>query len=158
MPPLDQLFSADHLFNPEPGAPSAIYGVIGILYLLVLAVSVAGYVARQQLFAGHRLKVKLAERVTTVGMIVGALGFILVVLRYFGVPVLSARIILYIVVLVSLLLVAYFVYYLLARYPARRAAYEAEELRRRYLPRPKPRPAAIPSRQVHGRKKGKKRR
>lgn len=160
MPPLpfDKLLSADYLFNAEPGAPSIAYGIIGVLYLLLLVAGIVVYRYHDELAGDHHLKARLAKTAAIVGIVLGAIGVVLVGLRYLLVPILSARILIYLLVLVSLVLLGYFVYYALAVYPARLARFEADELRRRYLPRPRGRPSALPSRIVHPRKKGKKRR
>ena len=160
MPPLpfDKLLSTDYLLSPEPGAPSIIYGVIGALYLLLLVAGILVYGFRERPFGRRRLNAGLAKTAATAGIVLGAIGVALVTGRYLLVPILSARILIYLLALVSVALLAYFVYYLLRVYPARRARDEAEELRRRYLPRPKGRPTPVPSRIVRARKKGKKRR
>lgn len=156
---LGNVLSSEYLLNPEPGFPSIAYGVLGALYLLLLLGGVWLYRYRERLFGRHRLNIRLAGTVATVAIALGACGVLLVALRYLAVPVLSARVLAYLLVLVSLILLGYFVYYLRSRYPASLARHAAEELRQRYMPRPKARPAVTPSRISHARKaKGKRRR
>src|SRR3989304_6008578 len=93
--PFDKLFSTDSLFSPEPGAPSIVYGVIGVLYLLLLLAGILLYRYHEQLAGRHRLRASLAKPAATVGMVLGTIGVVLVVLRYLLVPILSARILIY---------------------------------------------------------------
>ncbi|MBI3978639.1 MAG: hypothetical protein HY331_10695 [Chloroflexi bacterium] len=159
MPPVDPLkwLSPAHWFEGEPGPPSILYVGLAVLLALLLAGSLyAVIVLANRRFASHRLHQRLVRRFGWTVFGLSLTGLLLVAARYLSLPLLSVRFLLYLV-LVGLAGVAAFAgYYARFRYGAARSAHEAELLRLRYLPRPKPRPA-VPARRHTQKARGKRR-
>jgi len=137
MPALDLslLFNPGHWFDVNPGAPSAYYWAL-VLAFVILAVAggVSYWYLRTKRFGGHTLHARLAEVGGIAGLSVGLWALFLLLMRFLGVSVLSARVLLYVTILGVLGLGAYGVYYYLRLYPSRLAAYVREEERKRFLP------------------------
>lgn len=141
-----KLFDLGHWFEPNPGFPSAYYYVIAALYLGVLAFGVCLYLVYvRDRFREHRYKRRSARRVSIWAGALGAVGLLLLGLRFAEVPFVSARILLYLMLLVSLGALGYFLFYWKRLYPGRLAAYEDRVLKARYAPKPKPKSGVPPS-------------
>ena len=140
MPSLDLslLLNPSHWMDGDPGAPSAWYWLLVVLFA---ALSVAGGVTYSYLrtgrFAGHGLHSRMAEVAGMAMASLGLWGLFLMLMRFLGIGLLSARILVYLTLLAGLGMAAYAIYFWLRRYPARLAAYVREEERKRYLPTPK---------------------
>ena len=132
---LSRLLSTGHWFNPNPGPPSMAYSVLAFVFAVLLGAGIYVYINKKRLFGEHRLKARLANQIATLGIVLGFVGLVLVVCRYLLVPYLSARFLVYVVLIALVVAIVYYVYFLLHIYPSRLAVYEAEAIRRRYLPK-----------------------
>ncbi len=162
MPPLDLsgLLNPSHWFDGNPGSPSPYYLILVVVFaLLTVAGGVSYYYLRPGRFRDHALRARLAEVVGVVSISLGLWGLFLLFMRYLNVGILSARVLLYLTILVVLGLAGYFVYFYLRRYPSMLATYHREEEHKRFLPKPKEKGKAMPSAAVpHAKKKGKRKR
>jgi hypothetical protein len=99
MPPLQPglFFDLGQLFDGNPGVPSFLYYIYGLIFLVALAAGAYGYfVLRPN--ASHKVRKQSAELFSWVAIGLGAIGCILIILRFVGVPIISARILAYICV------------------------------------------------------------
>jgi len=144
------LLDTGHLFDPSPGPPSLYYGIIGFFFAVIFGASLSAYLRRNKLPPGAPAVLKLVTRALIVGMVLGAVGVILVVARFFAVPYLSMRILIYLWILITLGLLGYAVYYVRRVYPKQKTIRQQAYMRARYMPKPAPKPS--------GRKKKAKRR
>lgn len=144
------LFSAEHLFDPNPGPPSVYYGIVGFFFAVIFGATLSTYLRYRQHPWGPPTLVKKVSRALVVGMILGGIGVILVIARFFTIPFLSMRIILYLWIITTLGLLGYAIYYVRRVYPTKKVAYQQAYARSRYMPKPAPKPG--------GRKKKAKRR
>ncbi|MBI2953270.1 MAG: hypothetical protein HYY30_03075 [Chloroflexi bacterium] len=135
---LSQLLSSEHWFNPNPGSPSIAYSVLAFVFAVVLGASIFLYVRKRHLFGEHSLRLKLAGQAAIIGAVLGAIGLALVFLRFFLVPYLSARFLVYATLIVLTGFVVYYAYYLLRVFPSKLVSYEAQSMRKRYMPKPSP--------------------
>lgn len=140
MPPLDPAlwFSPTHWFDGNPGPASAWYWLLAALFTVV---AVAGLVLywyiRPRQHAGHTLHNRMAE-VAGIASVSWALwGLFLLLVRFLGIGLLSARLLMYLTLLGGVGMAAYVGYYRYKLYPARLQAYEREEERKRFMPKPK---------------------
>jgi hypothetical protein len=78
------------------------------------------------------------DQMVTIGIATGAIGLILVILRYLSVTYLSARVLVYLTLMVLIGAVAYYAYYFTRVFPSRMVAYQANATRRKYMPKPVP--------------------
>lgn len=129
MPSLD----LGRLLEAAPGLPSVWYVVLVALFAVVFVGSALAYGFRRRLFPGHSLHVRLAARFSTIGVVIGAAGLLLLAARYAGVPYVSMRLWLVLAVLAVPVYAGYLLYFLRVRYPPLLAAYRAEESRRRFI-------------------------
>ncbi len=130
MSPLDFL---GRLFDPAPGPPSAAYLIVVAFFLFVFFGCLAVYLLRRSLFPGQGLHSRIARRFSTYGMIVGAVGLVLVAARYLGIYWLEMRLLLVLAGLAVVAVAAYLFWYLRTQYPADRAAYERARERDRFV-------------------------
>lgn len=139
MPPLEpgRLLDPNHLFDPNPGPPSAIYFVAVGLFLIVLGVGAYNYFFVRPTF-GNKLRRYYAEVLSLGGMVLGGIGLIIVILRFLAVPFLSARIITYFWVVITALYSVFVVYFLYRIQPRRLREYQEAFTRLQFRPRPKP--------------------
>ena len=121
------------LFDVAPGPPSAVYYVPLVVFLLLLLGCAVVYLLRRSLFPGHGLHSRIAQRFGIYGMIVGALGLILLAARYLGISWLEMRFLLVLAGLAVVSLGAYLAWYLRRRYPADLVAYERARERERFV-------------------------
>ncbi|MCL5265694.1 MAG: hypothetical protein M1343_11005 [Chloroflexi bacterium] len=135
---LSRLLNGEHWFDPNPGSPSAIYFILAFLFAVILGAGIYFYVSRQRLFKDHGLKLKLASQISTIGIALGFAGLALLVLRFLQVPYLSARALIYVVLLATLVAVVYYAYYFARVFPGQLATYDEQAMRRRYLAKPAP--------------------
>ena len=149
---LSRLFSGEHWFDPNPGPPTQGYALLAFLFAAVLGASLYLYFKKGKLFGEHRLLLNLASQASIVGIVLGGVGLVLVISRFLTVPYLSARGLVYLTLIALVGVVVYYAYYLLRVLPSKLVRYEAETLRRKYLPKPVS-PVARPAK-----KKGKRRR
>lgn len=149
MPPLDLslLLNPGHWFNGNPGSASGWYWIPAVIFL---ATTIGGfysyYYLRDHRFAGHALHARMAEVVGIAAISFGLWGLFLLLLRFLGVGLISARIVLYLTLLAGLGMIGYAIYWYSKKYPTRLRAHLREEERKRFLPtpkagRPKPKPA-----------------
>ncbi|MGQ9677096.1 MAG: hypothetical protein ACUVX1_15655 [Chloroflexota bacterium] len=138
MPPLwpDLLLDPTHLFDPNPGPPSAIYFVYAVIFLAVVGVGAYGYFVVRPTF-GNKLRRYYADILSRGAMIVGGIGLVIVLLRFLTVPVVSARILVYFWLLVTVGYSAFVVYFLYRIQPRRLREYQQAFTRAQFRPRPR---------------------
>lgn len=137
MPDFARFLSLFHWFQLRPGPPSGLYWVLVGIYAVGLGASASYFLKIRLRFGEHAYRLAVARRVGLAGGILCALGLIFVGLRFWGVPYLSLRLWVYMVTIGTVGLGAFLVYYFLRMYPVSLRAYDEEQLRQRYLPRPK---------------------
>lgn len=134
------LLESGYWFNGKPGPPTPITYALLALFLSLTAASAFVWLRRRQIFPGQRVRTRLAAQLGPWFVGIAATGVVLVLLRLIEFPILSSRV-LWLLCLVALLgLTGYLVWYVLRRYPAEVARVAREEDRRRWMPKPKPRP------------------
>lgn len=138
MPPTqpDLLLDPAHLFDPNPGPPSAVYFVYAAIFLIVLGVGAYGYFVVWPTF-GNRLRRYYADILSRGAMIVGGIGLVIVVLRFLTVPVVSARILVYFWLVVTVAYSVFVVYFLYRIQPQRLREYQDAYTRAQFRPRPR---------------------
>lgn len=133
----DLLIDAGHLFDPNPGPPSAVYFAYALIFLIVLGVGAYGYFVVRPTF-GNKLRRYYAQVLSTGAMIVGGVGLIFIILRFLTVPVLSARILTYFWLVVTFAYSVFVVYFLYRVQPRRLRKYQEAFTRAQFRPRPRP--------------------
>ncbi|MFH1485441.1 MAG: hypothetical protein ABIH46_05155 [Chloroflexota bacterium] len=159
MEPLDLslLFNLGHWFDGNPGFPSVYYYVIAGIYVIGLAASVYLYfVYAKGRFREHRFKRRMSGSVSTWAGVLALVALAFLGARYAGIPILSARIFLYLAIVASLGSLTYLLFYWFRLFPGELARYEDMVLRSRYSPKPKGKPTGGPPPSVKRKKKGKK--
>ena len=139
MPPLQsaKLMDLAHWFDPNPGPPSPYYVLVALVLAAGLGIALYfSFVHVPRAYADHTFKAQVFGRFGKAFAILFGLGLILALLRYVQVPYLSARFLLYTDLAAAGLLALFGVFYFSRLFPVKLAAYEAEALRRRYLPKP----------------------
>jgi hypothetical protein len=123
-----------------------VLGPLATVYLVLFALGFlaagACYWRPPRQLAGNGLNRRLTRRFAMLFLWVFGVGLVFFGFRAMGLPFLGIRLWLYVMVLALLAAVGYVVYYLRARYPAERAAYEAQQLKRRYQQAGRRRPTA----------------
>ena len=151
MPPLDLslLLNPSNWFNGNPGSASGWYWIPAIIFLAATAGGFYSYFyLRDRRFAAHGLHARLAEVAGIAAISFGLWGLFLLLMRFWDVGLLSARILLYLTLLAGVGMAGYAIYWYSKVYPARLHAHLREEERKRFLPtpkagRPKPKPATV---------------
>lgn len=135
----EELIDPWYWFTGFTGPITPITYAILALFALVMVVSAVFWVGRRRLFAGHRPKVRLAGTYGPWFFSLAALGAFFVLMRLAEAPILTARV-LWLACLLGLSgLAAYLVRYLAGGYALEVATFERDELRRKFIPRPKAR-------------------
>jgi amino acid permease len=126
------LFTISRWFNPFPEPPSPIYLFLIAFFVVWTIASIYVYRFRRRIFAGNGALIGIVTRFGPWAITIGAIGLILLAVRYAGIPYIEIRFLLYLSLLSTVAFAAYVVYYLRRRYPRQLAAVRAEEVRRRY--------------------------
>jgi amino acid permease len=126
------LFTISRWFNPFPEPPSPIYLFLIAFFVVWTAASIYVYRFRRRIFAGNGALIGVVTRFGPWAITIGAIGLILLAVRYAGIPYIEIRFLLYLALLSTVAFAAYIAYYLRRRYPRQLAAVRAEEVRRRY--------------------------
>lgn len=127
MPVINWLFE----LNPGPPGPEYIW-LVGLVTLLFVG-SLTMFISRRSFFPNNPLAARLGQRLSLIGVFLSLLAILLLAARYLNVPFIQMR---FWLVLAGALIVAYagyVVYFVRARYPKLRAAYDAELKRQRYV-------------------------
>jgi hypothetical protein len=133
--PLD--FSPSDLFTNGTGAiDNPAYIAMAIVFGIALLVGAFAWIAAPRLFADHRLRQRVVTRLAIALFTFAAVGLLLLLFRWQGVPLLSWRIWLVVWWLAALGTAIYVWYYLKRIYPRRLTAWLDAERRRRYMPKP----------------------
>jgi len=103
-----------------------IYG--GILFLGVIVVLVDKFISRNKFFVRH-FKNRVLPLINTIGFT----GLILTFFRYQAIPYLSARLLVYCLVLVGLMWAVFVLIYFIRKYPQERLEAKIEYRKNRYL-------------------------
>jgi hypothetical protein len=140
-----------YLFATYPGEPDAFVWLAGVIFLLGLASGLFVYLRSDALFPVPIVR-KVAQPAAVTSIVISGLGLLFTVFALLLVPLLGSRFWLAGLLLAGLIGLAYLVFYLIVRFPARLQSYQQGLLRQRYLPRPSDR------RQPASKKKGGKRR
>jgi len=119
------------LFDPSPLSPRWPYILLIVFFAVLAAAGGVAYFLRARLFPNQPLRVELAARFGPIGLGIGAVGLVLLLLRFFTVPYVSMRSLLLLVTLIALAFIGYLAYVVVARYPALAEAQRAEQSRAR---------------------------
>ena len=133
----EQLVDPWYWFDGFTGSATPFtYGLLA-LFAWAMVASAIVWVGRRRWFPGHRVKVRLAATYGPWFFGIAATGAFFVLMRVAQAPILTARF-LWLVCLLSLIgLAAYLVRYLRTGYPLEVAAFERDEMRRKFIPKPK---------------------
>lgn len=137
MPEIGSLFKLFYWFQLRPGPPSVLYWVLAGFYVAGLGGSAAYFINVRQRFGDHTYRLGVARRILLAGGILCAFGLIFVAMRFWGIPILSLRFWALLVTLGAVGLAGFLAYYFTRMFPGSLQTFEAEQLRQRYLPRPK---------------------
>ncbi len=138
MPDVGSLFKLFYWFQLHPGSPSGLYWVLAGIYAVGLGGSAAYFVNVRQRFGSHVHRMKIARRVALAAGLLSAFGLIFIGMRFWQIPVLSLRFWILLITLGAVGLGGYLAYYFTRMFPSSLEAFEAKQLRQRYLPKPKP--------------------
>ena len=149
MPPLDLslLLNPGHWFDGNPGSASGWYWIPAFLFFAAVAAGLYSYYyLRGRRFTTHALHARMAEVAGIAAISFGLWGLFLLLMRFLGVGLLSARILVYLTLLAGIGMIGYAIYWYSKKYPAKLHAHLREEERKRFLPtpkagRPKPKPS-----------------
>jgi hypothetical protein len=151
MPSIDWslLLNPGHWFDGNPGSASVWYWIPGLIFLAAVGAGLYSYYyLRTRRFAAHALHARMIEVVGIAAISYGLWGLFLLLMRFWGVGLLSARILLYLTLLAGLGLIGYALYWYRKEYPTRLRTHLREEERKRFLPTPKagrPKPKPVPA-------------
>ena len=134
---LAKLLEVGRWFEAFPGPAGPLELVAVVAFGMWTAASIYLYLARRKVFAGKGALIGMVTRLGPYAIAIGVLGLFFLAMRYFGVPYLSIRFLLYLTILTAVGYLGFVVYYLRFRYPRRVAEVRAFEMRRRYSPQPK---------------------
>lgn len=123
-----------HWFEAFPGPPGPLYLVLVVFFVIWTVISLYLYTFRRTVFAGNGALIGMAARYGRYAIAIGLVGLFLLAMRYLGIPYLSVRALLVATILAAIGYVAFLVYYMIYRYPARLAEVRAHDLRRKYAP------------------------
>ncbi|HEY3109181.1 MAG TPA: hypothetical protein VGL23_10545 [Chloroflexota bacterium] len=135
---IERLIDPSYWFEGATAGPATpfTYAMIA-LFALALVASLVVWLMRRRLFAGQRIKTRLANQLGPWFVTAAAIGLLSTLLRVAQFPILSARLI-WLAALLSLLgLVAYLLRYWRTRYPAELARIQRDEQRQRFMPKPR---------------------
>ena len=135
----EQLIDPWYWFDGFTGPATPITFAILLLFAVVMVASAVVWVGRRRLFPGHRVRVRLAATYGPWFFGIAATGAFFVLMRVAESPILTARI-LWLLCLAGLVgLAVYLARYLRTGYATEVAAFERDELRRKFIPKPKAR-------------------
>jgi hypothetical protein len=136
---LDQLYklSPGYLFTDPQGVHSPLYLPAAGVFAIVFLGGIFALLFRDRLSDGNRLHLRLIERYGTWASSLGAVGLLIILLRYASVPLFSKRAWTLLAVLSVIAVGAHYVWYRIKYYPEQLAAYLEEERKRRFLPTPR---------------------
>lgn len=113
-----------------------VFGPLAIAYLVafggIFVVSAAMYLRMPKRIASHAVKRRMWKQIATTFFWISVVALVFFGFRIMGLPLLGVRVWLWVMALVALGAAAYYAYHLRARFPGRVAAYDAEQLKRRY--------------------------
>lgn len=115
----------DEVFGPLAIAYLVIFGLVALMTTVL-------YFRPPVRFASHGVKKRMLKQVAATFLWISIVALLFFGFRVMGLPVLGIRLWLLVMAAVALAALLYFVYILRTRYPARVAAYDAEQLKRRY--------------------------
>lgn len=126
--------------------------VFGLAATIFLVVFLAGFITAAALYwraparyVTNGLQRRLSQWFATIFLWVFGVGLVFFLFRVMGLPFLGIRLWLYAMTLVLLGAIGYIGYYLRTRYPGDLAAYQAQQVKRRYQQGGRRRPAAASS-------------
>jgi hypothetical protein len=140
MPPLDLslLLNPGHWFDGNPGSASGWYWIPAFIFLAVVAAGFYSYYyLKARRFATHALHARMAEVAGIAALSIGFLGLFLLLMRFLGIGLLSARLLLYLTLLAGVGMIGYAIFWYNKKHPAKLQAHLREEERKRFLPTPK---------------------
>jgi drug/metabolite transporter (DMT)-like permease len=130
-------FSPADLFTSGSGSlDNPAYLAMAIVFGIALLVAAFAWIAAPRLFADHRFRQRVVTRLAITLFTFAAVGLLLLLFRWQGVPLLSWRIWLVVWWLAAIGTSIYIWYFLKRVYPKRLAAWLDAERRRRYMPKP----------------------
>jgi len=123
-----------------------LYWVLAGLYVAGLGGSAAYFINARQHFGDHAYRLTVARRILLAGGLLCAFGLVFVGMRFWGIPILSLRFWALLITVGAVGLGGFLAYYFTRRFPSSLQAYEAEQLRQRYLPKPKGKSGSVSKR------------
>jgi hypothetical protein len=135
---IERLIDPSYWFEGSTAGPATPFTyVLIVLFALALVASLVVWLMRRRLFPGQRIKTRLANRLGPWFVTAAAIGLISTLLRVVQFPILSARVIWLAALLGLIGLLAYLVRYWRTRYPAELVRLQREEMRQRFVPKPR---------------------
>jgi len=131
-----KFLSGQHLVDPAGPGFHFVWPAVVFFVLMGMAATTYCYIVSET--NNRRAPItRMAQRVQTIAWILAVIGLLLIGLRVGDahIPVLEARLVLYLVVLAYVALAAYLIWFLARVLPAKNAAYQQTLLRRQYQPR-----------------------
>lgn len=117
-------------YQDEVLGPLALAYVIGFAVIGVASAVLYWWTPRR--IADHGVKKKMSRQIAATFLWISTIALVFFGFRVMGLPLLGIRLWLWIVSAVAIGAATYYAYYLRAKFPARVAAYDAEQLKRRY--------------------------
>jgi len=127
---IKQVFSPQFLLErrPDPATPFLIIGIIAIISLLVIAL-IATFLRRK---IGKPYSILIAK-VTTFIYTVSTVGLFLMFFRWQAIPILSMRLFVLLLSIVSIIWIVNIIYYFLRKFPFVKQQHKQEQIKQKYL-------------------------
>lgn len=152
-------FSPDFMFSSPSGSPPSAYVIVPIVFGIIFVASAIAYWRRAKLAPQNPVARRLIRRVAKTGMWTSAIGLVLAGARYVEFDYLDMPIWMYLLVLVMVIMAAYYVYDRSERYPLAVWRLQEADAQRRYRPAAsRPREPQRTARQRPGNVRGKRKR
>jgi len=135
-----KLLDGNYLFSTPVQAPSAFFGVMTALMVVVFVAAAFAYWRRSKLAPNKPILRRYIRRVATAAMYWSAIALFFALMRYGGIDYLAPPIWMYLVILGMIITAAYFVYDWSENYPVAVWQLEQSNQQRRYRPVTKVRP------------------
>ena len=134
-----QLIDPSYWFDgfTRPGTPFT-YGLLALFGWAMVSSAIV-WVGRRRWFPGHRVKVRLAATYGPWFFGIAATGVFFMLMRVAGAPILTARFLWLLCLLALVALAAYLLRYFRTDYALEVAAFQREDMRRKFIPKPKAR-------------------
>lgn len=128
------LFSPDFMFSSPIDNPPTAYVIVPIVFAIIFLASAFSYWRRGKIAPGNPVARRFIRRVAQAGMWSAGIGLVLAAARYVQFDYLDMPIWMYLLVLVMIILAAYYVYDRSERYPLAVWRLQEADVQRRYRP------------------------